>query len=510
MAAKVFGSDIVNIEEVHNESETEVLRVTLKDALPEDYEVDHWTSNNLLALRNTTYGGFWRIVKIQPYDRRIVDCEIPKICKLTVIPKRTGRWYTWEVDQYRNTDPEFFRTEVYQGLQPGYSGPQGKPTALLLQPRTVMSRVTINSIGAINTAEQTFDASVICNLYFGGISDSSEVAPVQEFIDLLGVEKKIGFLGFKAVPQEKFSYYALSKAFRNGHVVYDYAIRMFASGTFSTEMDLKKFPFDSQDLTITVTCDMPNVINFIEHYGFPSYFTRDDFRLGSTFAIPYNTIVFTNLTYSHPSQSNSGYQYPKICFSLKITRKSDYYIYNIALPVGFISGLSLLSMSVNDDGSSLHTSERLSITLILLLTLVAYKLVVAESLPKLSYQTYLDYYLWWTFAFILFVALENVFYPLVLSDGTGVAGRVEAWIVITFGGVFLFVNLFLGLGIMLFLKSREERRVVRVRVESGIREAGKHISGTQNLAGPSEKFYSLPTADALQVSQRAAKRVVAL
>jgi hypothetical protein len=496
VVARGFKSDVETVEvESSKESGTEVLKVTLTKPLPDGYELDPWASNNLLALRNTIYGGFWRIVKIQSDNRRIVECEIPQSFTKEArshLMQSGERWYSWEVEQSTNTMPDFFRTTVCQGLSPEEVALQQK-NAFLLQPLTVMSRVTVNSIDSINTAEQTFEASVDCNLFFAGISILPDVTQVQEFIDLLKIWEKIGFLGFKALP-EKFPYYTISKAFKPA-AVYDYAICLFAKGTFSTKMNLAKFPFDSQYLKITVTCDAPNIVNFIEDYAFPSFFTRNDFRLGSTFDIPYDTIVFTDLAYSDPSQSNSGYQYPKICFSLKITRKSDYYIYNICLPVAFISGLTLLSMSVNEDGTSLQTSERLSITLILLLTWVAYKLVVAESLPKLSYQTYLDYYLWWTFSFMFAVALENVFYPVALSRRSDGAGKTECWILLVFGVIFLVVNALFVIWIMIFLEKREQTRLKRVRVEKEIRVAGKVAAGIKTL--PVAKQPS-PVTDALK------------
>ena len=43
-----------------------------------------------------------------------------------------------------------------------------------------------------------------------------------------------------------------------------------------------------------------------------------------------------------------------------------------------------------------------------MLTNVAYKITVADSLPKLGYNTYLDYYTLVNFSFLVFLSIENL------------------------------------------------------------------------------------------------------
>lgn len=76
-------------------------------------------------------------------------------------------------------------------------------------------------------------------------------------------------------------------------------------------------------------------------------------------------------------------------------------------PIFLISSIATASFAINEDGTVMDTSSRLSLTLTLLLTAVAYKFVVAAILPQLSYVTLLDSYLWYCFAYLLLVAIEN-------------------------------------------------------------------------------------------------------
>ena len=62
------------------------------------------------------------------------------------------------------------------------------------------------------------------------------------------------------------------------------------------------------------------------------------------------------------------------------------------MPMMLLTALSVLSIGTQEiDGQRLGTADRLSVTLTLLLTAVAYKFIVASLLPQVSYQTTLDW-----------------------------------------------------------------------------------------------------------------------
>ena len=54
-----------------------------------------------------------------------------------------------------------------------------------------------------------------------------------------------------------------------------------------------------------------------------------------------------------------------------------------------------------------NLADRSSINLTLLLTVVAFKLLLSDNLPKVSYFTFLDTYVLCAFAFIFFIAVAN-------------------------------------------------------------------------------------------------------
>lgn len=88
-------------------------------------------------------------------------------------------------------------------------------------------------------------------------------------------------------------------------------------------------------------------------------------------------------------------------FSFIIDRKFSFFISNVVVLLALICLLSLGPFCVAQS----ETGDRLSIIFTLLLTAVTFKFVVSQSLPKVSYQTLLDMYVFICIVYIFFVSL---------------------------------------------------------------------------------------------------------
>ena len=101
-------------------------------------------------------------------------------------------------------------------------------------------------------------------------------------------------------------------------------------------------------------------------------------------------------------------EYPEgpanICYSMILKRKTDWFVLNNMTLMFFISSLTFLVYGVSVD----DLADRSSITLALLLTIVAQKFSLADHLPKLGYLTVIDIYIISCFALIIIVAFENL------------------------------------------------------------------------------------------------------
>ena len=106
--------------------------------------------------------------------------------------------------------------------------------------------------------------------------------------------------------------------------------------------------------------------------------------------LPY---VLTSVELTNANESASLKRYDRVSHTCIVRRGSTYYLYNIALTEALLVLLSTTAKIVPLD----EFADRMSISLTLLLTSIAFKFVVAEKLPNLSYQTHLDKFILWGF-----------------------------------------------------------------------------------------------------------------
>ena len=142
--------------------------------------------------------------------------------------------------------------------------------------------------------------------------------------------------------------------------------------TFSDHYELEKFPFDSQQLTMDL--------------GLNNQY-KNLFDL-SVHAVMFNRKALTmhEWTVDPPTLERHKVKARNTKVMLHITRKSTYYVTNIIIiMLGLVSlCFSTFAVPVED------LADRMSIVLTLLLTAVAFKFVIADSLPKLGFNTFLD------------------------------------------------------------------------------------------------------------------------
>ena len=92
---------------------------------------------------------------------------------------------------------------------------------------------------------------------------------------------------------------------------------------------------------------------------------------------------------------------PVIVYSLIFRRKSNWFVINHMVLMGLIASLCFSAFSVHVDSFA----DRASITLALLLTVVAQKLSLVDHLPLLSYLTFIDVYILSCFGLTILITL---------------------------------------------------------------------------------------------------------
>jgi hypothetical protein len=156
-----------------------------------------------------------------------------------------------------------------------------------------------------------------------------------------------------------------------------------AQAVFNERMELGNFPWDIQELSLPVTLHaVAHHARFVANQEYPSVFQNANFPLNDVFHVPLEDVVMACPHTSSPSESSGKFVYPRCTFKVYMCRKGGYYLSNVMAPMAVLTMLSMVSCSTEPSGEPLGTGDRLSVTLTLLLTAVAYKFVVASSLPQ--------------------------------------------------------------------------------------------------------------------------------
>ncbi len=256
--------------------------------------------------------------------------------------------------------------------------------------------LSVLSLSGVDTVAQTFRASLnlrLTTVNAGRIQVTQPHARVGLGLDTF--EPRIKFMNL-------LSANALTKSKRalpSGELCFTYQI----DAVFSEIFELKDFPFDSQRLTFKLTSVIPAAKLDLVEAGAHARIVPRNFSQSNVYRMRPG-IAFRKSATSPFWISRSGSLRPLLSMSLTVRRHPAYYLWNIILPQLLLNLMSLGSFAL----PRTETSARLSVSVTMVLTTVAFKLHSATHLPTVSYLTVLDWFSLGSFLFIFAVLLENV------------------------------------------------------------------------------------------------------
>jgi hypothetical protein len=177
--------------------------------------------------------------------------------------------------------------------------------------------------------------------------------------------------------------------------------------------ELQLFPFDIQDLKILVRMDHPTqAVQVREMESLPDT-VRTCVPEHITVPAQSLTVNFDNLQTAERSYWRSmpcklklgndfgNRSHGQICggihVSIHVQRRIGHYLYNVFLMVGLITSLSAAVWAIETK----KIEDRLATDATLLLTIQAFKVAIADKLPKVNYLTLVDEYILACFLFNL-------------------------------------------------------------------------------------------------------------
>ncbi|XP_076460166.1 cys-loop ligand-gated ion channel-like [Babylonia areolata] len=223
-------------------------------------------------------------------------------------------------------------------------------------------------------------------------------------------------------------------------------------GTFMENLELDDFPFDVQDLTITVASEFPATeVELIEDSDNRHMVNKQSFVDEQEWHLYCHTECTKWELKIDPVDDAA--KRSAISVKCRAARRPGYFVWNIFMVTFLICSLSFATFSVGKE----FPQNRLQLSFTLMLTSVAFKSVVNQSLPRISYLTYMDKYLLASMIMLSAVCSWHAIVTTLLYDPT-IADRVETIVLTVLGVIYLLFNV--GFVIIIYLFPCKKRRTM--------------------------------------------------
>jgi len=168
--------------------------------------------------------------------------------------------------------------------------------------------------------------------------------------------------------------------------------------------NLTSFPFDKQKITISIIGE--SIKDSIMDYRDTSY-RLVDVSL-KQLSIPGWDIK--NIELKNSNLKLKDLLFSKLIYEIQIERQYFYYIFKIILPIILILSICWSSVWLNRK----EVESKLTITIVCLLSLIAYNFVIDNEIPKLNYLTIMD---WIILLSYIYAAIPNILAIITYQSG---------------------------------------------------------------------------------------------
>ena len=283
-------------------------------------------------------------------------------------------------------------------------------------------RVDLTQLSAINQRTQSFRASCFVQFAFPGgnldpaLRAESDAFPLDAYRRPTFRPSANWFLqqiDFQTAKGPLIT--RMSKVTKDTHSE-DLLLNKRIDGEFFDEFDgLVRFPFDTQELAITVVVQcalqgMTPVEIAIPDNIILGMVDRSDFAARNSWEL--DDHIDLSLTTVTASKSR---RFPALSISVAVRRRPFFYLTNVVAPMGLFSllGATILLLPIT------FPPSRLSYLISLALTVVAYKLSTSNMIPVITYLTLLDKYLLTCSMIIILACFESAIVGAISRVGTG-------------------------------------------------------------------------------------------
>mmetsp|Transcript_4439 Transcript_4439/g.9272 ORF Transcript_4439/g.9272 Transcript_4439/m.9272 type:complete len:639 (+) Transcript_4439:42-1958(+) len=188
-------------------------------------------------------------------------------------------------------------------------------------------------------------------------------------------------------------------------------------GTFSEAFELQSYPFDSQEFPITMIWPKPDMVL---HPAMTREFLKFNvakMALGEwDFSAPMIEIASKKEKIVTEDLRMRSVDYPLLTVSLRAMRVYKTTVINIYIILSLITfaGIGAFCLEVDEGGDRMNHASTV------LLSTIAFLYIIESSLPKLTYMTITDYFVFTGTVFVLLITIEIAILSFVITHLDGI------------------------------------------------------------------------------------------
>ena len=179
--------------------------------------------------------------------------------------------------------------------------------------------------------------------------------------------------------------------FSNGTV----QMRVRDTATFKAKFDFKKFPFDEQIFSFLIYPEFPASKMIFVAEPIMEEYKKNLYVVEGEDGINIPEWKVTTVDYYIDRYKEGDYEYQGFIVEIGAERVTNYYIFKIIIPILLILSISWSVFWI--DRSQIEA--KVNITIVALLSLIAYNLIMDDVIPKLDYLTFMDAFIFLSYLY---------------------------------------------------------------------------------------------------------------
>ena len=179
--------------------------------------------------------------------------------------------------------------------------------------------------------------------------------------------------------------------FSNGTV----QMRVRDTATFKAKFDFKKFPFDEQIFSFLIYPEFPASKMIFVAEPIMEEYKKNLYVVEGEDGINIPEWKVTTVDYYIDRYKEGDYEYQGFIVEIGAERVTNYYIFKIIIPILLILSISWSVFWID----RAQIEAKANITIVALLSLIAYNLIMDDVIPKLDYLTFMDAFIFLSYLY---------------------------------------------------------------------------------------------------------------